>query len=54
MVIMKSIDSEDDYLEALIRVSMLMDSEVGTADGNELDALATLIDSYEKIHYPIG
>ena len=43
----------DDYNTALLRVDELMDARPGTAEGDELDVLATLIEAYERNHFPI-
>lgn len=50
----KPIKTEADYQFALVRVSELMDAEMNTPEGDELDILATLIESYETKHYPIA
>lgn len=44
------IQTEQDYQRALTRAAQLMDAEAGTAEGDELDALATLIEAYEDRH----
>jgi len=49
----KPIKLEADYEAALERVAELMDAEVDTSEGDELDVLATLIEAYELKHYPI-
>jgi len=49
----KPIRTEADYEEALARVESLMDAKAGTAEGDELDLLATLVESYEKGIYDI-
>lgn len=44
-----------DYKAALKVISRLMESdpELGTPDGDCLDVLATLVEAYERKHYPI-
>ncbi len=42
-----------DYEAALKEVERLWDAKAGTAEGDRLDVLATLIDAYETEHYPI-
>lgn len=42
-----------DYEAALERVHVLMDAEPNTPEGDELEVLALVIDSYEDAHYPI-
>ena len=49
----KPIRSEADYDRALRRVERLWDSPEGSAQSDELDILATLIEAYERRHYPI-
>src|ERR1700693_528852 len=49
----KPIRSESDYERALRRVEELWDSPKGSAESDELDILATLIEAYEQGHYPI-
>jgi HTH-type transcriptional regulator/antitoxin HigA len=49
----KPIRSEADYERALRRVERLWDSPEGSARSDELDILATLIEAYERRHYPI-
>ncbi len=49
----KPIRSKRDYNEALNTVEGLMGAKVGTADGDMLDVLVTLIQAYEAKHYPM-
>jgi len=49
----KPIKTEEDYKFALARVSELMNAEINTPQGDELDVLATLIENYEAKHYVI-
>ena len=49
----KPIRSEKDYERALQRVEQLWGAPEGTAQGDELDVLATLTEAYEREHYPI-
>jgi HTH-type transcriptional regulator/antitoxin HigA len=53
MVDIKPIRSEADYEAALAEVERLWGAKLGTAEGDQLDTLATLIDVYEREHYPI-
>jgi HTH-type transcriptional regulator / antitoxin HigA len=50
---LKPIRSEADYERALAEVERLWGSKGGTPNGDRLDVLATLIEAYEKMHYPI-
>jgi HTH-type transcriptional regulator/antitoxin HigA len=49
----KPIKREVDYERALRRVEELWDSPEGSAESDELDILTTLIEAYEREHYPI-
>lgn len=49
----KPIKTEADYRAALKTVESLMDAKAGSAEGAQLDALATLIEAYEKKRYPL-
>jgi HTH-type transcriptional regulator / antitoxin HigA len=50
---LKPIRSEADYEEALATLERIWGAESGTAEGDRLDVLATLIDAYETEHEPI-
>ena len=47
------IETEADYDAALKRVEELWNAELNTPDGQELDALVTLVEEYESTHYSI-
>ena len=47
------IKTEDDYSDAMQRIDTLMDALPGTEEGDELDVLATLVEAYERNHFPI-
>ena len=49
----KPIRDEADYEGALRRVEELWDSPEGSAGSDELDILTTLIEAYEREHYPV-
>lgn len=49
----KPIRSEADYERSLAEVERLWGARSGTPEGDRLDVLATLIDSYEAEHYPM-
>jgi HTH-type transcriptional regulator/antitoxin HigA len=49
----KPIRSAADHRAAMADVKRLWGSKNGTADGDRLDVLATLIDAYEAQHEPI-
>ena len=50
----KPIRTEQDYEAALARVDELMDAELGTPEGEELDVLVDLVEAYESRHVPMG
>jgi len=54
MVTVKPIRSECDYEAALAEVETLMTARAGTAEGDRLDILTTLIQAYEVEHHPIA
>jgi HTH-type transcriptional regulator/antitoxin HigA len=47
------IRTEAEYETVLARVDALMHAESGTADGDDLDVLVSLIEAYEARHWPI-
>jgi HTH-type transcriptional regulator/antitoxin HigA len=49
----KPIKNERDYEQALRRVESLWNSPEGSPESDELDVLATLIEAYEREHYPV-
>jgi HTH-type transcriptional regulator/antitoxin HigA len=49
----KPIRTEADYDRALRRVEELWDSAEGSTESDEVDILTTLIEAYEREHYPI-
>jgi len=49
----KAIKTEKDYHQALVDIEALMQAQAGTAEGEKLDVLVTLVESYEKKHYPL-
>jgi len=50
----KPIRTEADYEAALAEVERLWGAKAGTAKGDRLDVLATLIDVYESRHFPMN
>ena len=53
MADIKPIRSQGDYERAMAEVERLWGASAGTAKGDRLDVLATLIDAYEREHFPI-
>ena len=49
----KPIKTESDYNEALAEIERLMRAELNTPEGDKLDVLTTLVETYEEKHYPI-
>jgi len=49
----KIIKNKTEYEVALTRIEQLMNAHAGTDEGNELELLATLVEAYEREHYPI-
>lgn len=49
----KPIRTRADYRAALAAIEKLMDAKSGTAEGERLDVLATLVDAYERKHFPL-
>ena len=54
-MIIAPIRTEQEYKAALREISTLMafNPDIGTPDGDRLDALVTLVQTYESEHYPI-
>lgn len=49
----RPIKTEDDYNDALARIDAVINAKPGTDEGAELDVLATLVEAYEREHFPI-
>ena len=49
----KPIRTKKDYEAALAEVERLWGAKSGTPQADRLDILATLIDAYEAVHYPM-
>jgi HTH-type transcriptional regulator / antitoxin HigA len=49
----KPIRTEKDYETALARIEEIFDAEPDTPAGDELEILASLVETYEKKNYPI-
>ncbi len=50
----KPIKTEQDYRDAISRIEILWGSKKDTPEGDELDLLVTLVESYEMKYYPIA
>jgi HTH-type transcriptional regulator / antitoxin HigA len=51
--ITKIIKTEAEYEAALQRLEVIFDAKRNTPEGDELDLLSLVIDTYEKEHFPI-
>ena len=49
----KPIKIEADYREALHEIEDLMEADPDTPEGERLDVLVTLVQAYERQHYPL-
>jgi len=49
----KPIKTEADYRATLAEIESLMAAEPGTPEGERLDLLVTLVEAYERKHYPL-
>ena len=49
----KPIRTKADHKAALKAVELLMDARANTPAGDRLDVLVTLIEAYERFHYPM-
>lgn len=49
----RPIKSQADYHASLIEIESLMSAEADTPEGDRLDVLVTLVEAYERGHYPI-
>ncbi|MBL7986462.1 MAG: transcriptional regulator [Chlorobi bacterium] len=49
----KPIHTNEEYHESLAAAALLMDALMGTAEGDQLEVLTTLIEAYELRHYSV-
>jgi len=49
----KPIRTKSDHRAALKEIEGLMNAKAGTPDGERLDVLATLVEAYERRHFPM-
>ena len=49
----KPIKSEADYRQTLKDIESLMLAEADTPEGDRLDVLVTLVEAYERAHFPM-
>ena len=50
----KPIKTEQDYIDSITRIEELWGAKKDTPEGDELDLLVTLVESYEMKHFPIA
>jgi HTH-type transcriptional regulator/antitoxin HigA len=50
---LKPIKTNADHEAALIEIERLWDAKEGTADGDRLEILMTLVEAYEEAHFPM-
>ena len=53
MADVKPIRTDKDYQKTLVEIGQLWGSPNGTPKGDRLDVLATLIEAWEVVHYPM-
>ena len=49
----KPIRNQKDYRAALRRIESLMGAEAGSPAGEKLDVLVTLVEAWERKHFPM-
>ena len=49
----RPIRTQTDYQEALREIELLFDAAENTPSGDRLEILSTLVEAYEKTHFPI-
>ncbi len=49
----RPIHNADDLRAAIKEIDRLWGAPLGSADGDKLDVLATLVDAYERDHFPV-
>lgn len=52
-MVIHPVKTETDYHNTLKEIESLMLAKAETADGDRLDVLVTLIEAYERKHYPV-
>ena len=48
------IKTEEDYRATLREIESLMSAEPNSIEGDRLDVLVTLVEAYERQHFPLG
>lgn len=50
----RPIRNDEDYRATLREIELLMTAGPGTPEGERLDVLVTLVEAYERTHFPLG
>lgn len=50
----KQITTEKEYEQALARLTQIFEADPASSEGMEAEVLVTIIEQYEKVHYPIS
>ncbi len=50
---LKPIKTDADHEAALLEIERLWDAKEGTAEGDRLEILTTLVEAYEEVHFPL-
>ena len=53
MINIKPIKTKTDYRTTLAEIETLMGAKANSADGERLDILVTLVEAYERRHFPL-
>jgi HTH-type transcriptional regulator/antitoxin HigA len=53
-ITIRPVRNEEEHEAAILRIEELMGAEYGSPEGDELDALTTLVVAYEEKHFPIA
>jgi len=51
---LRPIKTETDHQDALRAIELLFNAAPNTPEGDRLEILGTLVEAYEKVHFPIG
>jgi HTH-type transcriptional regulator/antitoxin HigA len=50
---LRPIKTDVEHEAALLEIERLLGAQTGTADGDRLDILMTMVEQYEEAHFPI-
>ncbi len=50
----KPIRTKSDHRSALREIESLMTAKANTSEGDRLEALSTLVEAYEQMHFPMN